>query len=384
MSKIQTTQSEAAPGVIDFGVGHPAADLLPRELMQRAAALRLGQNDASLLQYGLEQGDGYFRLALASFLSRHYGFPVGMDDLFITCGASLGLDLICTLYTRPGDVVLVEEPSYFLALRILADHHLQVVSVATDEHGLVLDALEEAVRRHRPALLYTIPTYQNPSGATLPLDRRQRIVELSQEHAFLVVADEVYHLLSYTTPPPAPFARFATTGTVLSLGSFSKILAPGLRLGWVQAAPHHLQRLVQSGLLDSGGGLNPFTSGLVRCVLEEGWQDAYLARLQSVYRPRVAALSAALHDAFGADVAFAEPTGGYFFWVRLPDGLDAAALRPRAQAHQVDFRPGVRFSSRNGLRDYMRLCFAYYDGAALREGVSRLKAAIDQNADLRG
>ncbi len=161
---LATTQSETPAGVIDFGLGHPAADLLPRTIMQEAAARRLAEPDASLLQYGLEQGDGYFRYALANFLTARFGFPVGYDDLFVSAGASLALELICTLYTQPGDVVFVEEPSYFLALRIFADHHLRVVSIATDEHGVRIDALEDALRTHKPALFYVIPTHQNPSG----------------------------------------------------------------------------------------------------------------------------------------------------------------------------------------------------------------------------
>jgi len=376
MTKIPTTQSESAADFIDFGLGNPAPDLLPRTLMQKAAAYRLDQNDTTLLQYGAEQGDGYFRLALGDLLTRRYGFVVGMDDLFVTGGASLGLDLICTLYTQPGDVVFVEEPSYFLALRIFADHHLRVVSIATDAHGLDVDALAAALAHHKPVLLYTIPTYQNPSGATLSLERRQRLVALSQQHGFLVVADEVYHLLSYGAPPPPPLASFVDSGTVLSLGSFSKILAPGLRLGWVQAAPPHLHRLVQSGLLDSGGGLNPFTSGLVRVVLEQGWQDEYLGRLKRTYTGRVAALRTALHAALGDRATFAEPTGGYFFWVRLPESLDAEALLTRAASHKVGFRPGVRFSSRGELRNYVRLCFAFYDDDTLTEGADRLAQVV--------
>ena len=198
----------------------------------------------------------------------------------MTAGASQALDLICTLYTQPGDVVFVEEPSYFLALRIFADHRLRVVGVPTDAEGLRIDALEELLRQQRPAFLYTIPTHQNPAGFTLPLARRRRLVELAQQHGFLVVADEVYHLLSYGAPPPPPLASWAATGAVLALGSFSKILAPGLRLGWLQAAPEHIHRLVTSGLLDSGGGLNPFTSGLVRVALERGWQEEHLGRLR--------------------------------------------------------------------------------------------------------
>jgi DNA-binding transcriptional MocR family regulator len=378
----QTTQSHAGADVIDFGAGHPGDALLPRTLLQAAAAHRLSQPDASLLQYGLEQGDGYFRHALATFLSRRYAAPVAMDHLFVTGGASQALDLICTLYTQPGDVVFVEEPTYFLALRIFADHRLRVIPVATDAHGLDLDALEAALAKQRPALLYIIPTHQNPSGATLPLERRRRLVELSVRHNFLVVADEVYHLLSYAASPPPPLAAFAESGTVLGLGSFSKILAPGLRLGWVQAAPQHMARLSTSGLLDSGGGLNPFTSALVRVVLEEGWEDAYLDGLHAAFRQRITVLDAALREELGDTVRYGTPAGGYFFWLELPESLDGETLLQRAAAYKVSFRPGVRFSGCGGLRHYIRLSFAFYEEAQLREGVRRLRQAIEASPQL--
>jgi 2-aminoadipate transaminase len=375
----QTTQSHAAPDVIDFGAGHPGEALLPRTLLQDAAAQRLRQPDASLLQYGLEQGDGYFRHALAGFLSRRYAAPVDMEHLFVSSGASQALDLICTLYTQPGDVVFVEEPTYFLALRIFADHRLTVIPVATDAQGLDIDALEAALAQQRPALLYVIPTHQNPSGATLPLERRRRLVELSVRHNFLIVADEVYHLLSYDAAPPPPLASFAESGTVLGLGSFSKILAPGLRLGWVQAAPQHMTRLYTSGLLDSGGGLNPFTSALVRVLLEEGWEDAYLDNLHAVYRQRIAALDGEIQTQIGDTVRYVTPTGGYFFWLQLPETCDGETLLQHAAAHKVSFRPGVRFSGRGGLRNYIRLSFAFYEEDQLREGVRRLRAAIQSD-----
>ncbi len=375
-NQFQTTQSHAAPDVIDFGAGHPGDALLPRTILQEAAAQRLGQPDASLLQYGLEQGDGYFRHALAAFLGRRYATPVEMAHLFVTSGASQALDLICTLYTQPGDVILVEEPTYFLALRIFADHRLNVVTVATDAHGLDIDALEATLRLHRPALLYTIPTHQNPSGVTMTFERRRRLVELSKMHNFLIVADEVYHLLSYDEAPPPPLATFAGDNTVLGVGSFSKILAPGLRLGWVQAAPQHMVRLSASGLLDSGGGLNPFTSALVRTVIETGAEDGYLDRLHAIYRRRIATLHTALQEHLGEMVEYAVPTGGYFFWLKLPDTVDGETLLQRAEKHKVSFRPGVRFSGQSGLRNFIRLSFAYYEDERLVEGVHRLKMAM--------
>jgi 2-aminoadipate transaminase len=166
---------------------------------------------------------------------------------------------------------------------------------------------------------------------------------------------------------------------VLGLGSFSKILAPGLRLGWVQAAPQHMTRLYTSGLLDSGGGLNPFTSALVRVLLEEGWEDAYLDNLHAVYRQRIAALDGEIQTQIGDTVRYVTPTGGYFFWLQLPETCDGETLLQHAAAHKVSFRPGVRFSGRGGLRNYIRLSFAFYEEDQLREGVRRLRAAIQSD-----
>ncbi len=375
-ARLAVTQSETSSDIIDFGLGHPGSDLLPIGLLAHAAAARLQGNDTSLLQYGHEQGDGYFRRALAAFLTHHYATPVDMEDLFVAGGASQALDLICTLYTQPGDVVFVEEPTYFLALRIFADHRLRAIPIATDGQGMLPEAVTAALALHRPTLLYTIPTFQNPSGVTLAPVRRQQLVALAQEHGFLIVADEVYHLLSYGASPPPPLAGYAATGHVLGLGSFSKILAPGLRLGWVQAAPQHVQRLVNSGLLDSGGGLNPFTSGIVRVALDEGWQEAHLAHVRAIYGRRANALTAALQAQLGDQVTFTAPTGGYFHWLSLPDKYDGEALFRQAPRHKVGFRPGARFSATGQLQHCLRLSFAHYDEAQLAEGVSRLRALI--------
>ena len=154
----------------------------------------------------------------------------------MTAGVSQALDLICTLLTRPGDTIIVEEPSYFLALRIFRDHHLNIVGTPMDENGLVIPELEERVKKYNPKLVYTIPVYHNPTGVTLSADRREDLVRLSAKHDFLIVADEVYQLLAYTDTPPPPMVFFDTAERVISLGSFSKILAPGLRLGWMHAS----------------------------------------------------------------------------------------------------------------------------------------------------
>lgn len=372
---LQTAQMHADPSVVDLGVGQPQFSLLPMERLRQAAEMRFVQGDPGFLQYGAEQGDGYLRVSLAAYLTRAYGLAVAPETLFISNGASGGLDLVCTLFTRPGDTIFVEEPSYFLALRIFADHGLRPVAIPVDKDGLVIEALEEALTRTRPVLLYTIPTFQNPSGYTLAEDRRARLAGLSRKHDFLIVADEVYHLLHYSAQPPRPMAGYIDQGNVISLGSFSKILAPGLRLGWLQSTPERVKTFVNCGLLDSGGGLNPFTSGVVRGLLENGELEANILELREIYGTRAAAMDAALR-AHLPEAEYQVPAGGYFFWVRLPGRLDAEEFMRRAEAFKVSLRPGVRFSSQGGLQDFVRLCFAFYEAEDLAEGIRRMKMCV--------
>ncbi len=376
---IQTTQLDIPPGMIHLGIGQPDPSLLPLALIKDAAENRLSHDDASLLAYGAESGDGYFRRALANLLTEHYHKPVDADDLFVTAGASQGLDLICTLFTKPGDTIFVEEPSYFLALHIFRDHGLNIIGLPMDEDGLVVEALEENLTQHHPAFLYTIPTFHNPTSITLSAARRKQLVQLGQEHNLLIVADEVYHLLAYDSAPPQPLGNYIDEGRILSIGSFSKILAPGLRLGWIQTnqALHH--RLVKSGLLESGGGLNPFTSKLVQSVLELGLQLDHLRNLKTVYGHRMAFLSAALQRHLGSSASFREPHGGFFIWLRLPEQIDAEALLSEAGQHNVGFQPGVRFSSRQSLKNYARLSFSFYDTPELETAAGRLADILRNN-----
>ena len=373
---MQITQLNLSDDIIDLGVGQPDPSLLPLTVLSQAANHRLAQPDASLLQYGMEQGNEYFRRSLSQFLSDGYGVSVDPDRLFISAGATSGLDLVCARFTNPGDTVFVEEPTYFLALHLFADRRLNVVGLPTDENGLIVEALEEKLADIRPAFLYTVPTFHNPSGVTLTASRREHLVRLSEQYGFYVVADEVYHLLAYTTVPPPPMVSYDVGGRVISLGSFSKILAPGLRLGWIQTAPDLIRRMTRSGLLLSGGGMNPFTSAIVQSAVELGLQREHLNRLIGIYRRRASDLEAALIEMLSASMTFIAPGGGFFFWLRLPRDLDATALRGTAKRNGVNFQPGVNFSAGGDLHNFMRLCFVYYDSDRLREGVRRLAAVI--------
>ncbi|MCB0126746.1 MAG: PLP-dependent aminotransferase family protein [Caldilineaceae bacterium] len=385
MTTMRTQQIEVAAGVIDFGVGQPAMDILPLAELREAAAHRFAQGDPAFLQYGPEEGEGYFNHALAQFLTTEYartsgGAPVGAEQLFISNGVSQALDLICTLYTQPGDLIFVEEPTYFLVYRIFRDHGLQIKPIPLTAQGMDLDLLEERLQRERPTLVYTIPTFQNPANVTMPQAQRERLISFSQTYGFTLLADEVYQLLYYHEPPPRPFADYVQEAPVLSLGSFSKILAPGLRLGWVQAAPAVVNRLVESGIVQSGGGLNPMSTGVARSALELGLQQQYVQKLRVLFAERIAAMDGALRRTMPAFVDFRTPTGGYFYWLRLPETVDTNDLLPLAEAHKVGFRPGNKFSSTEALRNCLRLSFSYYDSAALVEGVERLGAVLAEAA----
>jgi DNA-binding transcriptional MocR family regulator len=302
--------------------------------------------------------------------------PVDPAHLLVTNGASQAIDLICTLFSRSGDTIFVEEPTYFLARKIFADHRLKPTALPMDSDGLIIEAVEDALKRTRPAFLYTIPAYHNPTSVCISASRREQLADLSQRYDFPVLADEVYHPLSYTSPPPAPMARFCLSANIISLGSFSKILAPGLRLGWLQASPRVIERIVQCGLLDSGGGLNPFTSGLVRSALELGLVAENLSLLKQTYGCRMQAMCSALRRKLPASVRFTEPAGGFFIWLALPGTLDALELLPKAKARNVEFMPGPKFSNRERLKNFLRLSFAYYDMPELLEGVERLAAVL--------
>ncbi len=364
-------QTPAPADYIDLGMGNPDINLLPENSLQRATERVFAKGMRASLQYGTEQGNGYLRDSLAIFLTTSFDEKVGADSLFISTGSSSALDLLSTLYTRPGDTVFVEEPTYFLALRIFADHGLNVVSIPIDDAGLCLDALEEKLKERQPKLLYTIPTFQNPSGYTLSLERRKKLIDLAEKYNFLVVADEVYHLLPYTQTPPKPFALFANDSEkVISINSFSKILAPGLRLGWIETHKKVMQRLTTCGLLDSGGGLNPFTSTIVHELVETGDLARNITALRETYQHRLRVMDSALKENLPS-AEYVLPQGGFFFWVRIPD-TNATELRSRAKDFGVDFRQGALFSANKGMQEYMRLCFAFYDTDAIREGIKRL------------
>jgi 2-aminoadipate transaminase len=374
------------PGIIELGWGHPNAALLPVDGMRLAAADALDRWGADALNYGADQGAGPLLAWLSDRIARDEGRALAPDEIMITGGVSQALDQICTLCTQPGDIALVESPTYHLAMRILRDHPLELISIPADEHGLQIDALAETIAElwragRRARLLYCVPTFHNPTGTSLQAERRAMLVELAAAEQLLIVEDDVYRELSYDGPAPPSLWSLATPDTVVRLGSFAKSLAPGVRLGWLTAGPRIAGRLIGSGLLDSGGGVNHFTSLMVTAFCASGQFDQLIVRLRASYRARRDALLAGLAAHLPPSCTWTTPGGGFFVWVRLPEAMAAAALLPRAEAVGVSYLPGVLFHNGGGSTNTLRLAFSLYDPDELAEAARRLGGVIRDYGD---
>jgi DNA-binding transcriptional MocR family regulator len=381
MIDLPTIQLIRRPGIFELGWGHPNAALLPVEGLRQATNEALDRWGADALNYGADQGAGPLLAWLAERIGRAEGRAPAQDEIMITGGVSQALDQICTLCTQPGDIVLVESPTYHLAIRILRDHPLELVPVPADDSGLRLDALAAAIAKLRragrqPRLLYTVPTFHNPTGTSLVAERRKALAELASTEGLLVVEDDVYRELSYDGPAPPSLWSLAPAGAVVRLGSFAKSLAPGLRLGWLTAGAATTGRIIDSGLLDSGGGVNHFTALIVAQFCASGRYNQQIAQLRAAYRARRDALLAGLSTYLPPGCEWTMPGGGFFVWVRLPQGLDTAELLPRAEAAGVAYIPGARFHTAGGGANALRLAFSLYKPEELLDAAARLGDVI--------
>ncbi|MFT5372073.1 MAG: 2-aminoadipate transaminase [Lysobacterales bacterium] len=371
-----TFDARPPAGTINFGIGQPSPDLMPVELFRALADDFLSSAEPLDFNYGEMQGDVRFRESLADYLSFAYDCDAAPESLFLTGGNSQALEFVCERFTRPGDTIFVEEPAYFLAFQMFLDRGLKIVSIPLDQQGMSIDALEEALETTKPAILYTIPSFSNPGGQTLSAERRERLVDLSREHDFIIAADEVYQLLpSFGEVPPA-LGTMTERGNVLSLGSFSKILAPGLRTGWIQTSDDLMEQILDSGWVNSGGAINHVASHLVRHALDSGRQEKHLKFVKGAYRKRLLAMEEALREHVADQAQWTRPDGGYFFWLKLAENRDAMEIRSRAGDYQVGFQPGELFSATGGLKNYLRLSFAHYGEDDIRDGVARLGALL--------
>jgi DNA-binding transcriptional MocR family regulator len=372
-------QEVPRPGVIELAFGVPDPALLPVAEFAQAADGALRELGGQALTYGVGEGPPQLREQLRRRIAETEGRPPGPDELAVTGGVSEAFGRLLTTLTRPGDTVLVELPTYSLALSMLRDHPVRVVGVPIDEDGVDVAGVERACDEAERAgstvrLLYTIATFHNPTGISLGSARRRELVELAAARGVLVVEDDVYRDLAYDGPAPPSLWSLAPSA-VARLGSFSKSLAPGLRVGWLTAPAAVVERYVQSGVVDSGGCVSQFAAVVTARFVERGGYEPHVAMLRAEYRHRRDALAGALRQHLPPRCGFALPAGGYFIWVGLPPGLRATALLAVADAHGVSFQPAAR-SHIDGSDGGLRVAFSLYRPDDLVEGARRLGAAV--------
>jgi 2-aminoadipate transaminase len=381
------------PEIISFAGGLPASDLFPIERFKEACRKVLEQNAALALQYGETEGYRPLREMIARHISR-YGIKAQTENILITTGSQQALDLIGKLLINPGDKVLVEAPTYLGALQAFNLYGSEYVSVPCDENGLRSDLLEASLRSG-PKFMYVLPNFQNPSGATLPEERRRTLVMLANKYGIPIVEDDPYGQLRYEGEhlPPlvvldrenVPRDSGYTLGNVIYLSTFSKTLAPGLRLGWVVAPPEVIAKLVQ---LKQGSDLHTSTFSQIVAyeVARDNFLDEHVKRLRAVYRERRDVMLESLGQNFPSEVIWTRPKGGLFLWVTLPKSMDANKFFSEALKRKVAFVPGDSFFAPDGQQQegsrHLRMNFSYAQPEEIREGIRRLGAAA--KAQLEG
>ncbi|RME44255.1 MAG: PLP-dependent aminotransferase family protein [Chloroflexi bacterium] len=384
------------PDVISFAGGLPAPELFPVEEIQAACQRVLAKHGAQALQYSTTEGYPPLRRFIVEKMAE-YGIVAEEENVLITHGSQQGLDLIGKVFLNRGDTVLLEAPSYLGAIQAWRPYEPRFVTVPIDEDGMQVNLLEEILIDKRPKFIYALPNFQNPAGTTLPLERRERLVELANHSGVPIVEDDPYGELRYSGEHITPILvldarRLAAEGEndgnryhkgdVIYISTFSKTLAPGLRLGWVVAPVEVIRKLV---LAKQGADLHTNTFGQMVAydVVKDGFLKRHVRRLRGVYRERRDTMLAAMEAYFPDGVTWTHPDGGLFLWVTLPEEIDTQELLADAIEEKVAFVPGRPFFAVGGGENTMRLNFSNAPPEQIEAGIERLGRVIRRRLAIR-
>jgi len=374
------------PEIISFGGGLPAPDVFPVQRFEEACRKVLAETGSQALQYGTTEGYQPLRDMIAHNMAR-YGIVATADNVLITSGSQQALDLIGKLLINRGDRILVEAPTYLGALQAFNVYGAQYVSVPVDNDGLITEHLDASLRTG-PKFMYVLPNFQNPAGVTLSEGRRHQLILLADKYGIPIIEDDPYGQLRYEGEHIASLVVLDrqnlsrdngfTLGNVIYLSTFSKTLAPGIRLAWIVAPEDVITKLVQ---LKQAADLHTstFNQYVAYEVAKDGFLDQHVKLIRQVYRERRDAMLQALHEYFPHEVTWTHPKGGLFLWVTMPKGTDSNALFQAALAEEVAFVPGDSFYAPNGHNEggrQMRLNFSHSQPEQIREGIRRLSVAV--------
>jgi DNA-binding transcriptional MocR family regulator len=371
------------PEVVSLAGGMPYVSALDLPLLSESMQRVMRDEGARALQYGSGQGTPELRQHILDIMAIE-GIRAGVDEIVVTTGSQQALDLVAKLFLNPGDVVLTESPSYVGALGIFRSYQAEVTHIAMDPEGMIPAALTERIQSLRAAgknikLLYLIPTFNNPAGTTLSSERRLAIIDIARSQGILILEDNPYGLLWFDRPAPAAMRSVESEG-IIYLGSFSKTLAPGFRVGWA-LAPHAIrEKLV---LAAEAAILSP--SSLNQMVISDYLQRAdwrgQIDVFRGIYRDRRDAMVEALQHHL-PELHWTIPNGGFYLWVTLTEGLDSKSMLPRAVKELVAYTPGTAFYADGSGRSHLRLAFCYPPPEEIREGIRRLATVVRGEQDL--
>ena len=373
------------PDIISFAGGLPAPEVFPVKEFQEACNRVLTEFGAQALQYSTTEGYKPLREMIARHIAR-YSVPITAENVLITSGSQQALDFIGRLFINRGDYVVVESPTYLGALQAWNAYGAQYISVPSDEDGMIVDKLEEALRIG-PKFIYVLPNFQNPSGSTLSLERRRRLVLLADQYGVPIVEDDPYGQLRYDGEhlPSVVYldnhfrndGEAEYSGNVIYLSTFSKLLAPGLRVAWVIAPPQVIRKLVmakQAADLHTSS----FNQYVAHEVAKGGFLDEHVKVIRATYKERRDVMIEMMEEMFPSEVHWTKPKGGMFLWGVLPEGIDAAEVLKVAVERKVAFVPGAAFHPNGGGLNTMRINFSYSSPDNIREGVTRLGTTLKE------
>ncbi|MCI0532259.1 MAG: PLP-dependent aminotransferase family protein [candidate division Zixibacteria bacterium] len=368
------------PDIISFAGGLPAPELFPVQELERACQAALVQNGHKALQYSLSAGTHELRTFLAERYQRR-GIDLTEENILITSGSQQGLDLMGRAFLDQRAVVLTENPTFLGAIQAFRGYQPLIETVEMDEERLLLNQTEDKLARFRPRLIYTIPDFQNPTGKTLSQPRRKELVKLAEEFNLPIVEDSAYEDLRYFGQE-LPSLKKIGGDSVIQLGSFSKIIAPGFRVGWVAASTKImpiLEKLKQPLDLHTSS----FAQHVIWQFCQDGRLDSHIKTLKASYSSRRDAMLKALEERMPEYACWTKPEGGLFIWVQLPKGTDASRLLQEALKEKVAFVPGAKFFPNGGGENTFRLSYSTASPDKISEGVEKLAGVIRRNASVR-
>lgn len=361
---------------ISFALGSPAGEFYPLEEFRQISQEMMRPGNWQAFEYGPTIGHYPLRKYLEEWLS-HRGIRTQAQSIMILSGSQQGLDLLAKVFLEPGDYIIMEEPSFLGAIGVFKAAGARILTVPLDQEGLRTDLLEQILSRHRPKFIYTLPTFQNPSGTKMSLSRRQELLKLAYQYHVPIVEDDPYSELYYVGQPSHSLKSLDEHGHVIYLGTFSKMLFPGLRLGWCVAPPPVLEQLT---LAKQHVDLHTSTTAqwVMTEFCEQGLLDKHLPMVRNQYMRQLNAMVAALTEFAPSGLSWTVPEGGYYLWCELPPGIKAAKLLTKAAEKKVTFVPGNAFYINSGGKDRIRLCFSRHSETTIRVGICRLCEAISE------